>query len=242
MTSAPPAWDEDDPRDLPTISANVATLVRQFQLDAKLRATPTSDDVRSWHSQLYVGCAVPVPGYVGHFRGDADVAELLGYEVGVGPVLADGLPERVGVWSGDLASEIAAFFSRVAAALAQLDSVVIPGARPGTVEELAAIVELTAIVHGEWVRLHPFANGNGPTGRLWTTLLALRYALPIFVSVKPRPDDVAYQRAGRESMGRPPDFVGDHSTAVAVFGHLLSVALRTPYEVLVAPDTDPPPR
>jgi len=93
------------------------------------------------------------------------------------------------------------------------------------VDELDAVVGLTARVHGEWVRLHPFANGNGRIARVWAAWLALRYSLPVFVTVKPRPGDLAYARAARDSMGRPPDFTGDHSTATAVFAHLLTLTL-----------------
>jgi hypothetical protein len=63
-----------------------------------------------------------------------------------------------------------------------------------------------------------FANGH----------IALRYGLPVFVTLKPRPDDVAYARAAKRSMGRPPDFTGDHAEAVAVFAHLLSLILLGP--------------
>ena len=39
-------------------------------------------DVLGWHSTLYAGCAVPVAGYLGHFRGDVTVPDLVGYEAG----------------------------------------------------------------------------------------------------------------------------------------------------------------
>lgn len=78
---------------------------------------------------------------------------------------------------------------------------------------------------GEWVRIHPFVNGNGRTARLWTVFIARRYQLPALVSLQPRPADVAYARAAKRSMGRPPDFVGDHTEASAVFAHLLALRL-----------------
>lgn len=123
---------------------------------------------------------------------------------------------------------LSSFFTGVTAALAQLDQVLAPGPRPTSIDELEAVVGLTALMHGEWLRLHPFANGNGRTGRLWAAFIVLRYSVPIFARVKPRPHDVAYERAARASTGRPPAFAGDHSTAVAVFGHLLSLGLLAP--------------
>ncbi|MFP5345434.1 MAG: Fic family protein [Actinomycetes bacterium] len=52
-------------------------------------------------------------------------------------------------------------------------------------------------MHGEWVRIHPFADGTGRTARIWVTWLLLRYGLPTFVTLEPRPTDTAYARAAR---------------------------------------------
>ena len=69
---------------------------------------------------------------------------------------------------------------------------------------LQLYVALAAAVHGEWIRIHPFANGNGRTARLWTHWLAARYDLPPLVRVKPRPNDRLYRDAAAASM------TGDH--------------------------------
>lgn len=216
---------EDDPADLPVIERNAAALVSRLLAEAPARALPTEAVLRVWHTVLYAGCAVPEAEFVGHFRGDPAFASLVDYEVGVGPDGPDGLPERVGVWSAQLAAALAAFFTGTGAALSRLDAVLPVSQPPSTVAELEAVVTVTALVHGEWVRLHPFINGNGRTARLLAAFIALRYSLPIFVSVKPRPGDVAYQRAARESMGRPPLFRGDHGPAIATFGHMLTLQL-----------------
>ena len=63
---------------------------------------------------------------------------------------------------------------------------------------------VTAAIHGEWVRIHPFANGNARTARVWAAWIALRYGLPVFVTVKPRPNDAAYAQAAFASMGSSP--------------------------------------
>lgn len=219
-----PPW-EDDPADLASIEGNAGALVSSLRVGSAVRVLPTLTDVLGWHEKLYAGCRVPVAGYVGHLRGDASVPELTGYEVGVGPLLADGLPEKMGMPSTDVAAEVGSLLPAVHAALEHLDGMLPPGQRPRGVDELDAVVRLTAVVHGEWVRIHPFATGNGRTARTWAAFIALRYSLPVFVPAKPRPDDVAYARAGHDSMGRPPDFIGDHTTATAVFSHLLILAL-----------------
>ena len=196
-----PSW-EDDRRDLVLIGRNAAGLVTSLAATAEDRVQPVLADVLRWHASLYAGCRVPIAGYVGHLRGDTSVPELVGYEVGVGPLLPDGLPERMGVPSQRIADEVDALLPAVRAALAQLDAALPPGRRPTTVDQLDAVVRLSAVVHGEWVRLHPFANGNGRTARTWAAFIALRYSLPVFVTSKPRPDDVAYARAGRDSHGQ----------------------------------------
>lgn len=219
-----PSW-EDDPADLPTIGRNAAQLIAGLHAAADDRSLPTLADVLSWHKTLYRGCRVPLAGYVGRFRGDASVPELIEYEVGLGPMQPDGFFERMGLPSARVAPAVDQLLPSVHAALQRLDEVLPVGSRPRTVDELHAVVALSAQVHGEWVRIHPFANGNGRTARTWAAFIAVRYSLPVFVVSKPRPHDIAYARAARESMGRPPDYRGDHSASVAVFGHLLTLAL-----------------
>jgi Fic family protein len=57
-----------------------------------------------------------------------------------------------------------------------------------TADRLAATLDVCAWVHAEWVRIHPFANGNGRTARLWANFIAMRYGLPPFVRLHPRPE------------------------------------------------------
>jgi len=221
----PTAWDSDDPSDAVGLAHNATKLMTELNASAPARADIDAAEVCRWHTQLYTGCRVPVPGYVGHFRGDATVPELVGYEIGVGPDQPDGFPDRVGVWSSTVTSEVDAFLRGVHQALGALDRGLSATGRAATPREIAAVVELAGTLHGEWLRVHPFANGNGRTARVWVGWLALRYRLPLFLSVKPRPHTVAYARASRASMGRPPDFVGDHSETIGLFANLLAEKL-----------------
>lgn len=223
-----PEWSDDDPADRPRIVANAARALAGVRAMAVTRGLPTADALCDWHGILYDGCAVPSPSYVAHFRGDPSAPDIAGYEVGVGPDMADGLPERAGVWAVDVAEAVGGFFSRLDRALPALDAAVPAGKRPRQVDVLHEVVALAAIAHGEWIRIHPFVNGNGRTARLLAAHVALRYGLPVFVTLKPRPHDVAYARAARRSMGRPPDFAGDHTEATAVFTHLLNLRLLGP--------------
>lgn len=207
--------------------ANVATALADAAAVATGRVALSATDLLRWHRIIYDGCNVPSAAYVGALRGDPH-PHLADYEVGVGAVLADGLPEKVGVWAADVDAAVADFFGRLDQALQALDAGIPAGTHPSAVDVLHELVAVTAAAHGEWVRIHPFVNGNGRTARLLAAHIALRYGLPVFVTLKPRPADVAYARAAKASMGRPPDFLGDHAQAAAVFGHLLTLTLLGP--------------
>ena len=131
--------------------------------------------------------------------------------------------------SGDVTLKVhdalRSFDRGVRAAVTILDESMPPGARQHDEQRLLAVASVAAELHGEWIRIHPFANGNGRTARIWANVIALRYGLPAFVSIKPRPGDVAYARAARTSMGRPPGFTGAHDETIALFVHLLAGSL-----------------
>lgn len=68
------------------------------------------------------------------------------------------------------------------------------------------------------MRIHPFANGNGRTARLWANAIAMRYGLPPFVRLRPRPD-FGYEAASGEAMR------GKHQTTILAFRRLLAAFL-----------------
>lgn len=222
-----PNWIDDDAADASTIAANISTALDDARGLAASRSPLTQADLRRWHRITYEACTVPASTHVGGFRGDGH-SDLVDYEVGIGPPMVDGFPERMGVWARDVQPAVANLFGQIGLAFAALDAVVSAGSTPTDVDVLAEVVGVAAAVHGEWIRIHPFANGNGRTARLLAAHVALRYGLPVFVTLKPRPHDVAYTRAAASSMGRPPHFIGDHTEATAVFAHLLALRLLQP--------------
>jgi fido (protein-threonine AMPylation protein) len=224
---AGPDWSDDDPSDARQIAANCLTALRLAQSDAQLRQLPTSERLREWHRVLYQGCAVPSAQYVGNYRGDVSQTDLIDYEVGLGVPLI-GLPDRVGVWSLDVAMSVDRFFRDLTNALVALDALIPDPLVTLTRDQLRRVISVCAVAHGEWVRIHPFANGNGRVARLLANTIAMRYGLRPFVELKPRPADVMYARAARESMGNPPDFIGDHGPTVALFAHYLQLPPAAP--------------
>ena len=94
----------------------------------------------------------------------------------------------------------AAFLRATATVVSALDAAVPPGGVASSPPVVAAIVRLCACAHGEWIRVHPFANGSGRTARVWANWIAVRYGLPPFVWIKPRPDDLLFAGAAEMLM------------------------------------------
>ena len=208
----PIPWNSDDPRDQTLIRDNLRRVLSRIVDEAAARQPPSVELARSWHRDTYDGANVPVPSYVGGFRGSSARPELRDYEVAVGR--ANGSPAR------QISEDLSRFEASVKAAVEKLDSVIPARTPPDDRDQLYAVLTLAAHVHGEWVRIHPFANGNGLTARLWANWCAVRYGLPPFVRLRPRPDGSAYARAAADSMR------GSHRAMVAVFADMLSRRLQ----------------
>ncbi|HJY45383.1 MAG TPA: Fic family protein [Propionibacteriaceae bacterium] len=220
-----PSWHEDDPKNLSLIQRNAAQLITELRTTAAERALVTCEVLCRWHARIYAGCKVPVAGYVGHLRGDPAVPELIDYEVGLGGRLKDGNLEKMGVWARVVSQEMTAVLAGLNAVFAELDVRLPVGKPPWTPDEILQVISFTSLAHGECLRVHPFANGNGRIARLLVAFICLRYGLPMFLHIKPRPESEDYIRASRDSMGRPPDFVGNHTTTTAVFARMLADVL-----------------
>jgi fido (protein-threonine AMPylation protein) len=112
----------------------------------------------------------------GHFRGEPGLENV---NVTVGA--------NYGVDPADMGESQKQFEAKLQMLVAELDGVLPPGKEPDA-DELAGIIDLCAWAHSEWVRIHPFANGNGRTARLGANSLAMRYGLPSFIRLRPRPN------------------------------------------------------
>lgn len=213
MTDACPDWNEDAPGDLLKILANIRSLRPSVDTDAMVRPTPSLGLALDWHRRIYAGVAVPHRHYVGAVRdSDRHFPCLIDYEVVVGS--ANGVPAR------DVPTALDAFVRATETVVDALDGAVPAGDIAKDPPVVAAIVRLCAYAHGEWIRIHPFANGNGRTARIWANWIAVRYGLPPFVRIKPRPDDILFTGAAEMSMR------GDHRATEAMFVSMLDEALQ----------------
>jgi hypothetical protein len=205
----PVAWNDDPPAWQPRIVENCRALLARLAADAARREPPSVAGAQDWHRAIYAGAPLPVDYYAGEIRDDdARFPELVGYEVAVGP--------NAGVPAAEVPRALADFEGSARRACERLDAVIAAGALPADDRELHAVLALCAALHGEWVRIHPFANGNGRTARVWANWAALRYGLPPFVRLRPRPAGLAYAAAAHASM------LGDHALAIGVFREQLA--------------------
>jgi hypothetical protein len=182
-------WDDDSPR----LRSNLLKVVRSVRNDAERRKPLAAEGARRWQRDLMKGLAAPDPNLIGKFRGETGLENC--------NVIVGAVP---GVHAPDVLPELAEFDRKLQQALAELDQQM-PLRKDLTVDDLAAVLTLCAWVHSEWIRIHPFANGNGRTARLWVNSIAMRYGLPPFLSLRPRPggDYGRFSAEGMQGNWRP---------------------------------------
>ncbi|GAA2165132.1 hypothetical protein GCM10009845_21950 [Pedococcus bigeumensis] len=161
--------------------ARITANYQQIQTDAHTAALngvrPSSTLVLKWHTQSVEGVPLAEPWVKGHYRGQAPpTSRLYGYVNEVGGVPgapAHDVIRRVRETFEDLNRRLDAIDARIAGGESVLDV-------------YADVLATCAWLHGEWVRIHPFADHNGSTARLMTVMVGLRYGVPLNLPGKPR--------------------------------------------------------
>lgn len=194
-----PDWDADSP----ALRRNLGQVLRGARDSANRRDTPTIQLARRWQQDSMAGLDVPDREFVGLFRGEPGL-EHVGVRVG----------RHHGVPPADVAAALKVFEQKLQRAVHVLDAAY---ARGQALDEdgLEAVIDLSAWAHAEWVRIHPFANGNGRTARILANWIFMRYGVPPVVRLRPRPDG-GHGRAGAAAM------LGDPRPTAAVFRKMLS--------------------
>ena len=176
-------WDADGPQ----LQANLETVLEDVSRWANRRDKVSVATIKRWHRQTMAGLDVPHPKFVGRFRGEPGL---------------EGEPVYIGSHEGTnadlVAGEVNAFVARLRGISARLDEL-LPNGEALDRDRLQAVIELAAWTHSEWVRIHPFANGNGRTARILTNAILMRYGLPPVLRLRPRPQS-PYGRAGAAGM------------------------------------------
>lgn len=180
-------WDADGPR----LRANLVRVLEEVSLWAEARGKITVATIKRWHQQTMAGLEVPHPNVLGCFRGEPGL---------------EGVPVYIGSHAGTNAArvvgEVDLFVEKLQTALDGLDKL-FPDGKALDRDGLEAVIELTAWAHSEWVRIHPFCNGNGRITRLLSNAILMRYGLPPALRLRPRPTS-PYGHAGAEGMNKNP--------------------------------------
>lgn len=183
-------WDEDSR----TLFENLKTVLDQTRKHAERRSPLTIDLARDWHRRTLRGLDVPDPTYFGRFRGEKGLEGLEVY------VKAQGGGRCYGATSSAVAAALHEFVDGLREAVRVLDGRIPRNSVPADADTLEAVIVLCAVAHARWVRIHPFVNGNGRTARLWANWVAMRYGLPPFVRLRPRPLGGAYSDAASAAL------------------------------------------
>lgn len=200
-----PHWDENSPE----LLRNLELVLERTAEDARKRIAPTLEMARRWQRETMAGLTLPEdepPEAVGHYRGEPGLDE---YPVFIG--------QHSGVEPRLVGAALEVFEATLQEAVAGLDAI-IPDIDDLDDDRIDAVVEVAAWAHAEWVRIHPFANGNGRTARNWANFIFMRYGLPPAVRPRPRPG-ADYGAAGAMAM------TGNWRPTVAVFDKMLDAAL-----------------
>jgi len=169
---AGPQWS-DDP-DTPSLQSNLDQVAASVVLNAFAGDAIDAERIKTWHTGMYEGIPVPCAAYLGHFRGDSAHSDLIDAENQVHGVR--------GVRSYLVFGEVKRLLKRVHDDLNLLET---DGA-PSVVKDREAI-RIAAYAHGEWIRIHPFVNGNGRTARLLVLSILARFEIPPLLPIRPRP-------------------------------------------------------
>lgn len=198
-------WDANSP----DLLRNLQEVGRRVTADATARQPVSSEAIRAWQALIMRGLEPTDGEPFGAYRGEAGLED---YHVEVGGHLGTSA-ERV-------AAELAEFDRTLADRLEELDRTI---RREHLDEDLTAdnvnaVIILCAWAHGDWLRIHPFPNGNGRTARVLVNSIALRYSLPAFMRVRPRPGS-AYAWVANQAMER------NWTVAIQLFVRLYEAAL-----------------
>ncbi len=195
-------WDADGER----LRSNLGQVMEATREHALARRAPSLELSRNWHGAMMNGLTPRPPAeptWFGCFRGEEgqeDIGIRVGSYTGTHPALVSRDLEQFEIRLGELVT----FLDEQLPSGEGLDS--------ATVE---MVLQLMSWTHNEWVRIHPFANGNGRIARIWANWVAMRYGLPPFVHLRPRPAGHLYADAASAAM------TGDQASMVPVFRQML---------------------
>ncbi len=172
-----PRWKEDDPAYYDHIK-NLATKIREEVVIS--RAVPDTQMMEKWHDQIYrpVASNLAVVGKIRQWN-----RKYPALNVNVAVTNNAGV-ERPGVQALAVPQSMTAFSARLKKRVDEIDGEWNTLSR---IEKIRNVVSLVAWAHGEFVRIHPFRDGNGRMARLLSNCLLSRFGITYTLDIRPRP-------------------------------------------------------
>lgn len=191
-------WDDSETSaaDLQKRTENVQRVLENLIQHALAGKPLDALIVAQWHKDCFSGLSyVTNHQLLGAYRGTEPPPELKTMGVRVGGV--EGVPPL------RVHQALGSFFRKLKEQLGSL-AIRVPFEKDKSKVDVRRVAELAGWAHGEWVRIHPFANGNGRTARFIANWVLVRFRLLPVVGIRPRPDH-PYGPVAAASMR------GDHS-------------------------------
>ena len=202
-----PQWTDEVPGELEIqFDAALKRTYRQVESSAKALVVNEAA-VCGWHRRLFEGIP-PVDYYAGNFRQVHATNTCLQQDVEVGGVSGTHFPFVL--------QELADLFSQLRVSILRAELYWKDIDQPARAIRLSVL--LAALV-GEFIRIHPFLNGNGRLSRLLWAWGLMRFGVPLQHRIHPRPA-MPYGTIMRRSM------LGDHGPLAAHILNYLAKRLK----------------
>lgn len=183
-----PSWEYADHEDHESVLARETRRVLALLRGGKLNTIQSATDSRSVHRELFRALTpIECPYYAGHYRGE-EFRCLRNMAVRV-----RGDP-RVGAPPRSVPSLVSEQAELIRATLAGLDEGhALPDSHLSREQKLIYTVVAACRCFEVFLRIHPYANGNGHAARFVVWALLGRYDYwPARWPIEPRPDDPPY--------------------------------------------------
>ena len=192
-----PQWSAPEKDEqLPDIVAGLAECYRFIVSSCKRHYVLRHGDIKTYHGKIFRR-VVPLDYYAGNYRCADPKKPCLAAEVHVSGIFGETYT-RVPAAMEDFSAELLDWIVRTDTYLKHTIS---------ETEKAQAVAQLAAAAMGNFIRIHPFMNGNGRMARMLVNYIFKRYGYRMpFGQAQIRPPEAEYAQASAASMGAGADF------------------------------------
>jgi fido (protein-threonine AMPylation protein) len=172
-----PKWERswDDSISASTLTCQVGNAYKEAIANAKSKIIEL-DDIKRWHRIMFEGL-VPLDEYAGDFRQDDSTRPCLGKNVGVGSIPGEEF-HRV-IYSME------SLIVQIRESIALLE---VGWSTKDNRDKAFGLAVIIGDLIGNFIRIHPFINGNGRTSRIIWAAALVRFGVKPQFRIHPRPD------------------------------------------------------